>query len=298
LESVGAGRRTAAESSTRPPSPQGDDLDARSPFAGANEVFREAYAEARDAATKRIPILIVLGEELILCHGATRRSWRFAPTAFHELKVAAHVLVATNALLALASDSTAPEQGASRLRLLLRALRSSGGGAEPTAPRVREAIELCIPRIETALGEAAPAPANRDVDAQVHALLASLTDEAARVRLASLHRCVEEALALLGEAARRDLRVVVAGDHQARRRSLGMQYFQRRLPAEQGEADRVAYGESVTTEAEAVALVGTSIVDRALAEKMFGDPTRLQEDVLGDATKTQLDAMSLAPIAR
>ena len=74
-------------------------------------------------------------------------------------------------------------------------------------------------------------------------------------------------------------------DHQARARSLGMQYFQKRLGEPPGAEERVSYAEGVADAEEALALVGTRRADRAIASAFFGDPHRLQRDVLGDAVR-------------
>jgi hypothetical protein len=40
-------------------------------------------------------------------------------------------------------------------------------------------------------------------------------------------------------------------------------------------------------------LVGTRRLDRAIASAFFGDPKRLQRDVLGDAAKSALERIAL-----
>ena len=87
----------------------------------------------------------------------------------------------------------------------------------------------------------------------------------------------------------------MTGDHQARNRSLGMQYFQRRFGEEPGEEERVAYGEGVEDADEAHALVGTRRLDNAVAAAFFGDPKRLQRDVLGNAVHALLKHMGPRP---
>ena len=87
------------------------------------------------------------------------------------------------------------------------------------------------------------------------------------------------------------LHVAVTGNHQARIRSLGMQYFARRLGA-----DRVLYAEGVAEVDAAVALIGAQRLDRAMAAAFFGSPRRMERDLLGDAAKAMLDKADLAPI--
>jgi hypothetical protein len=123
-----------------------------------------------------------------------------------------------------------------------------------------------------------------------------LTDHATRYQLAALHQVVESLLGELTYEEKRTLRVVVVGVHQPRARSLVMQYFQQRLREPEGAEERLAYAEGATTEDEALALVGTQRVDRAIATAFFGEAKRLQRDVLGDATKKRLAEMDLPPL--
>ena len=63
-----------------------------------------------------------------------------------------------------------------------------------------------------------------------------------------------------------------------------------------GSDEHVTYGENVSTEQEALALVGTRRLDKYIARAFFGDEKRLQRDVLGDAATRCLDRMDLPPI--
>ena len=103
-----------------------------------------------------------------------------------------------------------------------------------------------------------------------------------------MHAHVEEALTGLADEARAALQVVVVGDHQARARSFGMQYFRKRLGEPAHVDDRLTYGENVDDVDAALALVGTRRLDEALAVAFFGDAKRLQADVLGDAAEALL----------
>ena len=89
---------------------------------------------------------------------------------------------------------------------------------------------------------------------------------------------------------------MVTGDHQARTRSLGMQYFCRRLDEPADSEHRVTYAEGVSDEQSALALVGTRRLDRAVARAFFGDPQRLQRDILGDAAHALLAESKLPRI--
>jgi hypothetical protein len=123
-----------------------------------------------------------------------------------------------------------------------------------------------------------------------------LVDHATRLQLAALDAQVELAVRRMSERERAALQVVVTGDHQARERSLVLQYFQKRLGEHAGTEDRVSYAEGVSDEQQALALVGTRRLDRAIALAFFGDPKRLQRDVLGDSAHALLSSLELPPI--
>jgi hypothetical protein len=118
--------------------------------------------------------------------------------------------------------------------------------------------------------------------------LLRLTEHATELELSALHTATEAALADMTPQQRASFEVVVAGAHQARDRSLPLQYFQQRLGEEPGEEHRIAFAESVSGPAEARTLVGTRRLDRHIAAAFFGNPKRLQRDVLGDAAQRLL----------
>jgi hypothetical protein len=124
-----------------------------------------------------------------------------------------------------------------------------------------------------------------------------LTEHATRYELAVLHSTVETALSQLTAEQRTRLEIVVAGAHQARARSLALQYFQRRMGERPDEERRVAYAEAARSAEEARDLIGTRRLDRAVARAFFGEESRLQRDVLGDAAARLLAETDLRDLS-
>jgi hypothetical protein len=118
--------------------------------------------------------------------------------------------------------------------------------------------------------------------------LLKLTEHATELELHALHEATEAALQAMSGAQRACFEVVIAGAHQARDRSLPLQYFQNRFGEAAGEERRIAYAEAASSPDEARALVGTRRLDRKIASAFFGNPERLQRDVLGDAAASLL----------
>jgi hypothetical protein len=99
---------------------------------------------------------------------------------------------------------------------------------------------------------------------------------------------------MLSPEERGALHVVVAGDHQARVRSLPMQYFKKLLGEPASEERRVTYAEGVRDERAAFELVGAQRLDRCMARAFFGEEKRLQRDILGDAAAQELAGLALS----
>lgn len=125
--------------------------------------------------------------------------------------------------------------------------------------------------------------------------LDGLAHEAARADLDTLARAMREIESGIGREALREAFLVVCGGHQSRRNELTHQFFRRWLTEtfddEHCSLHHVVYAEHRSTVDEVLELVSTRIVDEEIAKRLFGDPTRLDQDILGQATKEVLEAV-------
>ena len=253
-----------------PPETQSPSLDA------VNATFHDAYGSARDDERRAVPVLVVLADTLTLRIGDRRAAIDFSPELFHVIKSVVHAPVA---VYAAAIGSGLTPALLERVDSARAALATRQDEAEIVG-RLRHILD------ETRAFLQAPGDLD-DFACRLGPRLLESTDDATRLQLHALDRAASTLLETLTVAERADVQVVVAGAHQARARSLGMQYFAKLL----GDAAelRLAYAESVETEEEAVQLVGTRRVDRALGLAFFGDAARLERDVLGDSVKVRLE---------
>jgi hypothetical protein len=274
------------------------------PFDAANAVFETSYATARSEAELEAPLIVLLAAELALHVRGERKSFPFSDQVFHTAKVGAHIAVA---LYTLAGQSEARELATDVRRRFeslrrhasdgLRALLAWQAVDQDLRTELASLLESSLKFAEHVLSTGAVSVSEKDTFAGANGdRILRITELATKRQMAALHAAVERALLELSPAERRSLQVIVLGDHQARSRSLGMQYFQRRLAEPEGADDRVTYAENVTDEKEAIALVGTRRLDCAIARAFFKDEKRLQRDVLADAAKTCLDRLQPAPI--
>jgi hypothetical protein len=237
-----------------------------------NRSFRDAYADERARATDA-PILVVLADELILFRGSARTSFAITPDAFTHAKIVSHAPVALWLLL----QKPASHEALARLRAFI----TQSHRAKPD-PILADTLAW-MDRIPFDLNDFASAFGPR---------LMTLIGHATQIQLKAMHAAAEAALAQLSADERGKLQVAVTGDHQARVRSLAMQYFQKRF----ADRDRVLYAEGVSDPDEAAALVGAQRLDQEMARAFFGDRRRLQRDLLGDAAKHELAKTELSRI--
>lgn len=288
--------RMSAEPKEVPPAPASTDT----PLDAVNEQFHEAHEAARNQARHDGPVLVVLADELIVFVDGARRAYSFSPPLFHVLKSAAHAPVALFALCERAPSELSSALSALHDHICQALVRLSGAELE-LEDAVRDDVRSVLERTRD-LAHALQAGTGRErVDAFAAAVgptLLRLAHAATRVQLAALHAHASEVLGTLSPQQRRALHVVVAGDHQARVRSLPMQYFKKLLGEPAAEERRVTYAEGVRDERAAFELVGAQRLDRCMARAFFGEEKRLQRDILGDAAALELESLELDGLAQ
>lgn len=276
-----------------PPTSTGTPLDA------VNEQFHSAHEAARRAAKHDDPVLVVLADDLIVFDRGKRTVYSFSPPTFHVLKSVAHAPVALFALCEADDDADRSGKLVALQERVQRALEEMASRDLDADSGVRDDIRLVLERTRDAARGLQQKVTTERTDAfaaDVGPALLRLAHAATRIQLAALHGHTQRVLADLSPAQRAALHVVVAGDHQARARSLPMQYFKKLLREPSDVEQQVTYAEGVNDERAAFDLVGAQRLDRRLARAFFGDEKRLQRDILGDAAATELKRYDLAPL--
>lgn len=260
------------------------------PFEAGNHSFHDAYAGARDNVRHQVPILIVSPTEISLHRRGQRRVWPYSRPLFERAKVAAHVAVALFAFTAAESNPAEARTGIARLREHISAALAQASGSD----EIDVLLQRCLAFARSVCDQSFTEQSRAEFASDAGPRILRITELATCEQMAGLHAAVEAASGELSDRERAELQVVVVGDHQARTRSLGMQYFKWRF--REGDTDeRVTYGENVEDEDEAISLVAKRRLDQRIARAFFGDEHRLQRDVLGDAAKRCLDQMNFPP---
>ncbi len=127
------------------------------------------------------------------------------------------------------------------------------------------------------------------------AAIESAARQAAKADLAALAGAMRTIEARVGLPLLRDAFFVVCGSHQSRRHELTRQFYRRWMSESFGErhpvGHRVVYAEDGHSVEDALKVVAARIVDAEIADALFADPTRLNEDILGKAAGHALAAI-------
>ena len=244
-----------------------------------NDAFHDAYAEAKKTAEADAPVFVLFADVLVVHRAGESIELRVTPARFHALKCAVHAPVAAYALLCNARDRISSDETQKKLV----ALRERSASAIEEGGDAAEVLRMTIEFLDDALLGSISRGKLDAFARRAGELIMPLMDRSAEIQLSCLHERADEAFAMLSNEERALLQVVVAGHHQARERSLGMQYFEKRLGREDDRGSRVIYAEGATSIEAALAVVGKQRIDRDLARAFFGDPNRMERDLLGDA---------------
>jgi hypothetical protein len=283
---------------------RGDEPEKRAAYSlgTLNDMFRNAYASSRKAVLASAgPVILVEGDNLVLVRDGKRTEARVIPEAYHALKAVSHVPLAAYVLLHPAGEVLNDET-----KSALRALRQQAAWAqerlktegvpETALGHQKEILSPALDFIDKHLKAGTVKPAELTAFARsMGPLLLWNAEEAARLELQGLDRQVHAWQTELPENDWRRLRVVVMGSALPRKGNLAVQYFAK-LFNQRGESDRLVYTESVFDEGRALNILGTHLLDTAIGEAFFNDPTRMHRDLLADAAEVQLGTMSFGPL--
>lgn len=270
-----------------------------------NATFHGLYDGACGQRRRAAALVVVLADSLVVLREGQRTERSFRSSSFHAVKSAVHVPIAVFSALASSDDGRSHHPLDPGVRPVLGALRCRASAAceslkflpAEVGADADAVLGASVAFVDRTLAEARVSRvALAGFARETGPLLLRLTEQATRIRLAALHGAVEAELASMGEEDRRVFEVVVAGDHQARARSLAMQYFEKRFGEPPGADRRVTYAEGLQDPAEALELVSKRTFDREIASAFFGDASKLQRDVLGDAAARLLEQARFEPI--
>jgi len=264
-----------------------------------NTSMRDLYGQARSAyATGTRPIIVVAGDEVILVTEDGSDARRYTPPEYHRMKAVSHLVLGLVGAVAPTLDGLpdAPDwrEGlrtvATEIDALEPALADLGFEGEQEAlfrnmlaegrSYIAQAVELEQPdraAFETLMARIKPTW-----------LQAGMT--ATRTQLEMLDGIVRGWQAKMPGDVWARLHVLVTGPRNPRVNNVQTAYFLRLL-GEREPGGRVLYTENIFDPDQAMQLLAAVLAERAVGSLVFGDPYRMEVDLLGFAAGAVLDEL-------
>ncbi len=276
----------ASQSAAKPP------LD---PLVHMNRMFRSEYKAARAEVIKKAePIIVVAFDDLVLYWRGKRIKQSFTPPIYHEVKAVAHLPLTLYVMLHARTGARIGRGLERRLNDLrgriVKAEKSLAGRAGWT-PKILK-LNQGILRRSLRLIDGILARARIGKGRLTHyaraiapAILAT-ADIAARAQLGGLNALLNKWKKMLGPDWKR-VKVANLAPRQAEAQnaqgSFVLAYFGRHLLNR-----RVFMTRNIFSDGGARRLLGTIYLDRGASVAFFGNPARLERDLLADAAKRQI----------
>jgi hypothetical protein len=266
------------------------------PLLDLNNASRMFYTLAKQQTlVKSGPVMIMVGDDLVLKRGEKRTQVRVVPELFHTLKTFDHIALALDvALSAHAGENPLGQDFLSELRDYRGLFPAAGEridkvelDAEQRA-RQKSILAECARFLDSVLDKRQCTPQERIALARrLNPLLMANVSAAARAVLDSLHRQVCDWKRQLTPAEWDALTVIVLGRQLPRKDNMVVQYFARLL-GQAGEGTRIIYAEGLGDEPRALDLLATRLVDTQVGVDFFNDSNRMARDLLSDAARDYL----------
>src|SRR5262245_3912285 len=286
-------RRELAEAQNLPPPNE--------PFAAINVSFHKTYTRLVEQVLAQlgdsIPVVVLIGDDAtLLCDGRQQRE-QVIPARYHEFKALGHLAFGVQLTLMANGSGRLTDVTANELHEKREQIREMQAIIN-TLPNKAPAELLCRAHalVDKALAEGIVDFERLQEDIRALASHALETAQlAVCIELEQLHALLARWRNDLGEKRWASLNVVICGAHQPRYREAACQYFGRLLHERDASAaereDRVVYGEGLCDVDAAVDLLARHIVDQRASKLLFGDRRRLQEDLLADAARTEVQKL-------
>jgi hypothetical protein len=272
-----------------------------------NRSFHESYNNLihrtfENLGARKSPVIVMIHEDVILFHDGKEEKVNVIPKEYHQIKGIGHMSFGVYVTLA-------------------------NNGYKPLRPDIKKDLEHKIDLIDQALKYLEYNPLPLEYAATHRTMLESASNLigkvlaagevvedvlldfcqksaplylegaqiGAKLEIDTLHDTVMNWIDRVGDDNWENIHVVICAAHQGRYRETTLQYFQRLLYEREGfsakHEDRVVYAEHINDPQAALELLARHIVDQRASIDLFGDPTRLQEDLMSDGAEAYLQEL-------
>jgi len=273
------------------------------PLLSLNDTSRMLYSLARQKALASSgPVLIMVGDDLVLRNGQKRMQARVVPEIFHTLKAFSHIPMALDVYLAAhEGECPLPEDVLQDLRGYRELFPAAGkrivtaGFDTKQQGRQKEILERSTTFLDEVLESRQCTQARRVSFTRMMTplVMANVTD-AAKAAIDMLHRQVLMWKSQMSAQEWSAVCVLVIGRQLPRKENLAVQYFAWLLRTS-GENERIIYAEGLADEPRALDLLATHRVDTGIGRDFFDDSMRMKRDLLADGARDYLHFLGEPP---
>jgi hypothetical protein len=263
------------------------------PYAELNKAAREAYAAAKAQALRPDQPVFLVGRDITLMKDGQRWTQPIAPALYRDLKSLSHIPLGIFAAASAWGRAPDDPQWMKRLGVLrghaeaALATLDRVGLSEIQQARQRDMLQRSIAYVD-GLGEQKPEPAAlRAYAASVGPATLANAADAAKAGIDDLHRAVTELRAQLAPGDWERAYVLILAPKTPRDGNLAYAYFANAM-GRAAEGQRLIYAESIFDQQVALNLLRTLVIDRSVGEAFYGDPSRMERDLLADGATAAL----------
>jgi len=280
------------------------------PLAYVNCDFHKAYEKQVAQMIKHFgapdgrPILLDLSSTLIFKYNGKTETVNLTPPSYHFIKAFSHTAFSVWLILANTSNGEIDKEAKAALENLQTDLNKANNSLtslglsnaeHKVCHQLSKITQLFLKRMLKE-GHWTPTELTQYLKA-VRPLIYQSMHMASVIQLKTLSLAVESALKQLKKEEIKQLGVVIATSHQARRQDIGLQYFAKKFGYRYGDGAQFENNfvvlEGKFDENAALALLARHYLDREAARAILQDQARLQRDLLADAAKKILASNTL-----
>lgn len=235
------------------------------------------------------PVVLNLGEKLILKYNGQTQVMNIAPDPYSQLKAFGHGVFSISLIFSTNKNGHIYKTNKENLVFILRQMEESRQYFAVAAPDVFTDVNFIVIETKSFVDNILKSGSwsNEDLKkyySKIKFKLKNLIKYSAKVEISALDKAINTWLMDIPKAERDTIAVVVSTSHQARARGLIINYFAKKFHKLICEGalceDGLVVMEDKLDENSALELLARHYLDRQVAEVIFNDPRRLQYDLL------------------
>lgn len=280
----------------------------RGPLALLNCDMHKAYEFQIDQIMRTFgskngrPVIINLGNTLILKYNGEKQVIDINPATYHEIKAFCHGALSIVLILTQQKERKLDKKHAQLLKQLQRdfetslSILSDLDLTNQTKSDIKELVSLSEGFITKTLQTSQWTHVNLSTYYNnATPLIDKLLYSAAKIEISFLNNAIDQWLAPMSFKERSMIGIAIATVHQARANEISLQYFIKKFHKQVGigalNEDGMVVIEDQFDENKVLQHLARNYLDREAAQFIFNQPGRLQEDALSNAGEKILDKM-------